>query len=117
MIVAGLTSDNMFIDDALYEADVMAETLLCSAVHTLGSLEMTSVEYDMTSDEGMTCSGATIVKHVVSLGDVRASTFRDATIQSVLHILQEGFPNDARPLAYDIRPFFPPETWTIWMEC
>ena len=113
MIIAGLTSDNMFIDDALYEADVMAETLLCSAVHTLGSLEMTTVKYDMTSDEGMTCSGATIVKHVVSWADVRASTFRDATIQSVLHILQEGFPNDARPLAYDIRPFFPLETCTI----
>ena len=47
MIIAGLTSDNMFIDDALYEADVMAETFLCSAVRTLGSLEMTTVKYDI----------------------------------------------------------------------
>ena len=106
MILAGLTSDDMFTDDAFYEADDMGETLLSSAVHTLGTLEMTTVEYDVTGDEVLLC-GATLVKHVVSWTDVRASSSKDATIQSVLHILQEGFPDDARPLAYDIRPFFP----------
>ena len=52
----------------------------------LGTLEMTTVEYDVTGDEVLLC-GATLVKHVVSWTDVRASSSKDATIQSVLHII------------------------------
>ena len=106
MILAGLTSDDMFIDEGSSAADDMGDTLLSSAVHTLGTLEVTTMEYGVTGDVVTLC-GATLVKHVVSWADVRASSYKDDTIQSVLNILQEGFPDDARPLAHDIRPFFP----------
>ena len=106
MLLAGLTCEDMLTDDAVTGDSDMEEMLLCSAVHTLGTMEMTTVEYDMTSEEAMMC-GATLVKNVISWADVRASSSKDATIQSVLHTLQDGFPDDARPLAHDIRPFFP----------
>lgn len=106
MILAGLISEDISTGTTVDEDNIMEESLLCSAAHMLGTMEVTSVEYDTTSDEAMMC-GATLVKNVISWADVRASSSKDATIQSVLHTLQEGFPDDARQLAYDIRPFLP----------
>ena len=93
MILAALTTDNMFMDEDIYEAEDMGETLLSSAVSTLGTLEVTPVEYDVTGDEVTLC-GTTPIKHVVSWADVRAFSSKDATIQSVLHLLQGGWSAD-----------------------
>ena len=54
----------------------------------------------------MTWTGK-VVKNVISWADVKASTSSDIIIRSVLELVREGFPDDARQLATDLRPYYP----------
>merc|ERR1711895_405855 len=52
-------------------------------------------------------TGSKLVQHVIRWDEVKSSTTLDTTFRSVLKLLREGFPDDARQLAPDLRPYYP----------
>ena len=105
MILTGLTTEDIAMDDGCLTEDItMTELLMNPAIQTLSTLE---TNVNVQNNEEMICAETTPSQNVVTWKNIKMATPDDATIQSVLKILCEGFPDDARQLPHDLRPFFP----------
>ena len=108
-VLAGLTQEDQ--GDVIEDSTCgISEEILTSVLQSLGSLTMSSIQEDYSSTNGqknMLWTGAKVVQHVISWADVKTSTTSDNTIRSVLELVREGFPDDARQLAPNLRPYYP----------
>ena len=108
-VLAGLTQENQR-DNIEDSTSGISEEILTSVLQSLGSLTMSSIQEDYSSTNGqknMLWTGAKVVQHVISWADVKTSTTSDNTIRSVLELIREGFPDDARQLAPNLCPYYP----------